>query len=467
MRWVFLGLFLVLPTVTHAAISISEVAWMGSIDSANHEWIELHNDAGAVDVTGWYLRDGTNLDVELMGVIPGNAYVVLERTSDASAVGTAFLIYTGALVNTGATLQLVRADGTLEDQLSGGEDWGNIGGDNVTKETAQYTSAGWVTAAATPGRGVTPDEVAVAAADETTPTTAKNGGPLLQPVRRPVIELSLPDVSLTLTVNGPEVGYVNQSITLTAVPADIGEHLIDSLQYEWNFGDGSALAAGETVTHAYAYPGTYAVVVSGGYKRQEQVARHEITILPVSVSVTMNQAGDVQVNNDSPYEIDLSGYRVKADSDFTFPPRTVLLPGQTITIPQRQIGQTTQRMVGVYDAAAELVAARLPDAYQTTKSNSVAGEGTAFGYQLPQPTEVMSVAPLVGEFTFAEVSEPEPVLASGLLSVPVAEAAQKQVASVGAAPLSRSERWPYVALAAVLLIATLSVLVAPRRNPDA
>ena len=40
------------------------------------------------------------------------------------------------------------------------------------------------------------------------------------------------------------------------------------------------------------------------------VSRHEITILPVEISLTKNQAGDIQVNNDSPYEIDVSGYKL-------------------------------------------------------------------------------------------------------------------------------------------------------------
>ena len=109
------------PQLIFAAVSISEVAWMGTAVSPNHEWIELHNAGSAVDVTGWTLTDGMNLSITLEGTIPAESYVVLERTSDASAPGTAFHIYTGALVNSGATLYLKRADGSLVDQVSGGE----------------------------------------------------------------------------------------------------------------------------------------------------------------------------------------------------------------------------------------------------------------------------------------------------------------------------------------------------------
>ena len=125
---IFLSLFL--PSYAFGAVTINEVSWMGGTDSANHEWIELFNDSGSsVDVSGWELSDGMNLSIDLTGTIGANDYAVLERSSDASAPGTAFLIYTGALVNTGATLKLRRDDGGLEDQVAGGEDWKQVGGD--------------------------------------------------------------------------------------------------------------------------------------------------------------------------------------------------------------------------------------------------------------------------------------------------------------------------------------------------
>ncbi|HMA78498.1 MAG TPA: lamin tail domain-containing protein, partial [Candidatus Paceibacterota bacterium] len=145
---------LLLPHHSNAAVYFSEIAWMGTSNSANDEWIELHNSGStAVDLSGWRLTDNLNFDITLEGagsVAPG-AFAVLERTDDTSAPGTAFFIYTGSLANTGATLRLYDAIGALIDQVAGGENWEDLGGDNTTKETAQYTSGGWVTAAPTPG----------------------------------------------------------------------------------------------------------------------------------------------------------------------------------------------------------------------------------------------------------------------------------------------------------------------------
>ena len=264
---------------------------MGSGESANHEWIELHNDGEATDVTGWKLSDGMNLNIELSGTIPASNHVVLERTSDASAPGTAFLIYTGALVNTGATLSLKRGDDSLVDQVAGGENWINIGGDNTTKETAQYTTSGWKTAPATPGSGLVwsveleaeSTETTVATKTSTQKTTTSNSSSKSSET----VRLTLPDVTLSLAIEAQSVGYVNQPISLNVEPSGIGDSLIDSLVYSWNFGDGFTSEQKDT-QHSFQYPGTYVVTVHGGFKRQEQVARHEITILPVMTSLTTN-----------------------------------------------------------------------------------------------------------------------------------------------------------------------------------
>lgn len=380
MRAVFLFsvIFFVSPLISHASVSISEVAWMGNAVSANHEWIELYNDGDAVAVDGWVLSDGANLSIELAGTISANSYAVLERTSDDSALGAAFLIYAGALVNSGATLRLERADGTVVDQVSGGEDWDNVGGDNTTKETAQYTSSGWITAVATPGRPAPAidnlvkegleDEDETVSTKETKKKEISNPG---EPVR-----LEIPDVTLQLDIHSQSVGYVNQPISYSVEPSGIGEHLINSLSYQWNFGDGQS-ASGKEVSHVYSFPGKYVVTVYAGFKRQEQVSRHEITILPVALSITTSAHGDVQVNNDSPYEVDLSGYLVKGTKDFLFPPRTIILPNQTVTLHREKVGSDEHVMLAVYDTELKMVAAKIPEVIRKVRVDEEQGLASA------------------------------------------------------------------------------------------
>lgn len=144
--------FALTPAVSHAEVRVSEIAWMGSVASANDEWIELYNTGtDTVILDGWTLTDGASFTIKLAGRISASSYAVLERTDDDSAPGKAFLIYTGALSNEGRTLTLRRTDGGVEDEVVGGKDWSDIGGDNRTKNTAQRIDDRWVTALATPG----------------------------------------------------------------------------------------------------------------------------------------------------------------------------------------------------------------------------------------------------------------------------------------------------------------------------
>ncbi len=451
MRFFILWLLLLLPTSSYAAVIISEVAWMGSSASANHEWIELHNNGTAVDVSGWVLTDGMNLSIPLTGTVPANSYVVLERTSDNSAPGTAFLIYTGALVNTGATLQLKRGDGGLEDQVAGGENWQSIGGDNITKETAQYTTSGWVTGPATPGASNSGSAPSSPSAEEPSSTDGESVSNNSTPVKLRVgsgeaVRLILPDVSLVLKVEAQKLGYVNQSINFEARPTGIGDTLVDSLSYEWNFGDGT-MAFAKNPTHSYRYPGTYVVTVYGGYKRQEQVARHEITILPVSVSLTTSRDGAVQLNNESPYEIDISGYSLDGGIKFVFPPRTVLLPNQTITIPAVKVGDA-KRVVARDAAGITLLTKGIPKEPDTPTEPAIDIQATsATSTEFLEQEDIVWYPPLLppATDTLREALE-------AYLKPPQAEAAVLLGTTTTPSSAVPKTAWPYIAFIIVIIL---------------
>lgn len=462
MRKLLVGIVcLFLPVSTQAAVYISEVAWMGSPASANHEWIELHNDGTETDVTGWILEDGMNLSIELSGKIGAGKYVVLERkrSDEGSVVDNPFLIYTGALVNTGAVLKLKRADGSLVDQVNGGENWENIGGDNTTKETAQYTTAGWATAASTPESGSVSESAVTtnATTTEVATVTKKSSGSskLAVPKQAETVRLELPNVTLKLNVDAQSVGYVNQAIPFSVEATDVGDTLIDSLQYEWNFGDGSVASVKE-VEHIFNYPGTYVVTIYAGYKRQEQVARHEITILPVSISMTRNKQGDVQVNNDSPYELDVSQYQLLAEKQFTFPKRSIILPNQTITIPAKKLGDTTNKMVGLYDTEKVLLTSMIPDSIKSSVSQS---NQTKTDNPTPQISGISDSRPSTYYEGFAFLPPTEEDTVSESSYTPTST----QVAAAISADTDIN-KLPYLALALVLLIAIISVFLVPRSS---
>ncbi|MCC7197671.1 lamin tail domain-containing protein [Candidatus Peregrinibacteria bacterium] len=134
-----------LPYV-HAAqqgsVVINEVAWSGSADSANDEWIELYNPStAAVDLTGWTIQDDHGASVyALSGSISSHGYYVIEESEAAIQPLIASLIVNVSLANSGDSLTLIDAQGTVIDDVnSSGGVW--FAGDAVTHATMERVSA--------------------------------------------------------------------------------------------------------------------------------------------------------------------------------------------------------------------------------------------------------------------------------------------------------------------------------------
>ncbi len=151
----FLVLFLC-PSIVFAANSsdvvINEIAWMGSTNSANDEWMELKNNtASQVDLSGWSIQSGDGkLKINLKGAISADGFYLMERTDDTSVPDiTAGLIYTGALSNSGVDLRLYDNLNNLIDEVNCTGKW--FAGNNTTKQTMEKTSSGWQTSQAPRG----------------------------------------------------------------------------------------------------------------------------------------------------------------------------------------------------------------------------------------------------------------------------------------------------------------------------
>lgn len=327
---------------------------MGDGASANHEWIELYNDSSdTVSVKDWSLTDGMNLNISLDGEIPAEAYVVLERSSDDSAPGAYFLIYTGSLVNTGATLVLKNQNGEIVDQVAGGENWQSIGGDNVTKETAQYSQAGWVTDTPTPGALNRTGRTVVATTTKESSATKSGASTKKEQATIPKVKM---EDTLAFTTAHQLVAYVGQAVQFTA-RKDGGIQNILHL-YEWNFGDGHA-TSGTAVAHTYDYPGVYVVTASTKKRSEEYMVRSEITVVPVVLSISFDISGLVRLHNDAPYDIDVSGYKVAAEKSLVFPEHSIVKTGGTITFDAKRLGSWKEGVV-IYDRSNQIVKQRRP-----------------------------------------------------------------------------------------------------------
>lgn len=467
MKYFLLLLCLSLPVGVKAAVVINEVAWMGSSVSANYEWIELYNNgSGAVSVEGWTLDDGQNLLINLTGTIDAGKYAVLERTSEESAPGTAFLLYTGALVNTGATLRLKDKSAAAQDQVSGGENWTNIGGDNTSKDTAQYTSSGWVTDKPTPGKvngtGKTTTVLSNASSTKTTSVVKKtsSGKNILTRSEENSSDFRVDETIYGIEPQVPTTGHVNQLLNFAVEVVGLEKISNRSARYEWNFGD-SYTSTAKDPTHIYQFPGEYVVTVTVRHLNDEVISRQEVTILPVTLSLTQSPEGDWQINNDAPYDVDLSAYVLRGQKKVQLPPQTIISPKGTITIAKHRVGLASTE-VELLDYTGAVVA-------QSNDTGSFLEEEMTIDIAEPIPAfrayrpeilkaETTAISPVSLSPSLELETIPDKMLSFGQVDV------TEQTASIPLANTATSNRWPLVAFLILLILAIGSVFYGKGAN---
>jgi len=142
MKLLFAIILLFLAAPAYAAspddVVINEIAWMGTTNSHNDEWIELYNNTESeIILDGWVLKSTDDSpSISLDGNIGPFDFFLLERTDDSTVPGqTADQIYTGALKNDGEHLQLFDDGGNTIDEVNSWGSW--FKGDNTTKQTME------------------------------------------------------------------------------------------------------------------------------------------------------------------------------------------------------------------------------------------------------------------------------------------------------------------------------------------
>lgn len=143
LRTIVIFLLLFSNVVFAKEIVINEIAWMGTENSANDEWIELFNKTEKdISLEGFSLFLDTK-EIKLEGIIKAHNFYILERTDDGTLPKIkADLIYTGSMKNTGLNIFL-KKDGVIIDNALF-ENGFNVG-DNETKQTAERINESWQT----------------------------------------------------------------------------------------------------------------------------------------------------------------------------------------------------------------------------------------------------------------------------------------------------------------------------------
>lgn len=119
-------------------VIINEIAWAGTDDSANDEWIELYNDSDQdVDLSNWYIKDdGATVYRIESGVIKAHGFFLIEDKEEVISNIEADAIIGISLANAGDSLVLFDDNDKKIDAVNeAGGAW--YAGDSTTKTSME------------------------------------------------------------------------------------------------------------------------------------------------------------------------------------------------------------------------------------------------------------------------------------------------------------------------------------------
>lgn len=247
-------ILIITTSVAQASVRITEIAWMGTVESQFGEWFELYNDGDeAVNLAGWKLFEdaGAQLVFTLTKSIPSKGYLLVERSTASSpdpvpGIEDESGTFGGSgFSNSGEDLVLKDEKGTTVQTLSFASGW--PAGDANTKQTMQWDGTKWVTAAATPKAMVQGGGTG----DGSPVETSKSGGGTAW---------SAPKIEPRIVFSIPQTIYTTISAEYTAKAfLEYGEAY--NGVFLWNMGDGTTYktVSPSPVKHIYKYPGKYTI----------------------------------------------------------------------------------------------------------------------------------------------------------------------------------------------------------------
>lgn len=210
-------------------IIINEIAWMGTHNSANDEWIELKNiSSKEVDISNWQLLD-KNQQIKIVfeqgSKVPAQGFYLLERgKEDVIPFILADRIYTGVLNNTDEGIRLFDDSCNLQDEAFADSDWpaGENNGKRTMERNNNFT---WQTSAVINGTPKKENSSGYAPSSEGSPSVAS------------------PSVTTTTVTTTTTAA----TTTTTTLPPSYPKILITELKVSGLFSDGKVNAYDEFI----------------------------------------------------------------------------------------------------------------------------------------------------------------------------------------------------------------------------
>lgn len=354
----FIGIFFFASfNLAQAGLVINEIMYDVSGADTNHEWVEIFNSSASdIDLSGWKWNDGSNHNLNQPPQNGGQGSLVIGAGTYAILSGdaTIFLLdyssYVGTVIdtvmslnNTGATLSLIKSDGTTTEDIVS---YSSSTGANGDGNSLQLINGTWTPSIPTPGQinqsssGINEPAIENNNNTNTSSSSGGSGGVVLNNNQTDQIII---EKSIKTKVAVKTLSFVDTPLSFKATAFGYSGEELYYGKYFWNFGDGSSMETTDSssFTHIYHYPGDYLISMSFYLNSNSQIADsiNKIKIKVVPLEISISKIGDVQdffveLYNNSVYDMDLFGWSLSlGEKKFSFPKDTNILAKNKIKLP--------------------------------------------------------------------------------------------------------------------------------------
>ena len=343
-RKIFLGIVFVLfsPSLVFSGVSISEIMYdfPGTEGQGEHDWIEVVNNGGAdVDLSKFkFFEANTNHGLKFdrgAAILPPGGFAVIANATSTfisdwpNFSGTLFdSSFSLNSTSAGETLEIRDPDLVLEDTVTYSSDWGAKDDGN----SLQKIDGVWKALLPTPGKANTADVGSTTPTDQTatsTPSETSSGSSQSQGSDSHGKSSWPLEPQIISRIIGPSTAIAGADVIFKGEAVGLDKKPLQNPRFAWNFGDG-ATKEGESVLHAYNFPGEYIVILEVSSGISEGSSRLVLNVIPADISiegVVFGSSGKVELVNNSGRELDLSWWRIQSGANFfTLPKNTKILP---------------------------------------------------------------------------------------------------------------------------------------------
>lgn len=367
----FLFLFFCARQAHAAGLSITEIMFDPAGTDDKREWVEVYNGGSApLDLSGHFiLTDGPSSSKHALAaqgssiLAPGAHAVIVQdvagfKNDFSSYAGLIFdSSWSGLTATSGKNILIIDPQSVPLDSVAYDP---TIGAAN-TGDSLQKNSAGaWIAALPTPGAATNGQSSGTGTTDDDDSSDTGTGNPPAQGTSyvggiqanassgtKVVPAPSKPHAEIILPSRA--VAGIPFKLSVRAYDAEDSLRILGSTHVA--FGDGSSGEgkAMETFTHAYAYAGTYVVVLEyrgNPYSPDpDMTARGSIEVSePGAAIASVLPDGTIQLANESSREADISRWMLAprgnafAAETFKLPSGTILLAGKKISLSPKLTG---------------------------------------------------------------------------------------------------------------------------------